>query len=254
MDGAATKALEQFLIRRFSVVGCMSRANREYLQRNYNLRPSQRVEHFPLWTSRPPYPARSRAETRAIHQLPQQSVVFLFGGQFVPGRGIEDILAAAELVSRESPSVRFLFVGSGPLSKLVESAASSSGSNVTFLAQVSRSEYLAIAASSDVGLVCTVRDVSVPTFPSKSLDYLHAGIPILASVEAASDFGEFVTEHRVGLAVTAGDVVDLAKSVMRLAEDPELRAELARNCSRCLQEKFGSTQAAQRVLNLLHRS
>ena len=71
---------------------------------------------------------------------------------------------------------------------------------------------------------CPYPDAS---FPIKLLDYLSCGKPILCC--ANGYIGELLTRYRAGLVIEPGDWEGLAKAVVTLKEQPEMRREMSKN-------------------------
>jgi glycosyltransferase involved in cell wall biosynthesis len=206
------KNFETWLINRFDIVGCMSPRNIEYLRGNFPIKNSVKIEHLPLWTSRPSYTFDPRSNVRERYGLPVNKVIFIFGGQFVVGRGLDEVIAAAEICGRMGNEFCMVFAGQGPLQSVIDAAALRDLIDVRVINKLPRTEYLKLLSACDVGIVCTLR-VAVPTFPSKSLDYLQVGLPILASVDQRTDFGDFIESNEIGLQAPAGDVGLLAEKM-----------------------------------------
>lgn len=247
---ALLRAFESYLMRRFSVIGCMSPKNIEYLWRHCNITLGTEVVHLPLWTSSPPFTKQPRESVRRRHGIPQDAHVFVFGGQFVSGRGIDDMLAASARLDPAIDRILLLFIGRGPLAQDIEAAQRSGNRFVKLMAGVSRSEYLTLLSACDVGVVSTIRDVSVPTFPSKTLDYLLAGLPILASVEASTDYGDFIESNGVGQKVLAGDIDGFLAAARSLAGATKDSSTMAHRCEACLAQNFSVEHAAVAVAGL----
>lgn len=187
----ASRIIETALIRRFDTIGCMSPANVDYLRAHYSLRPSQRVCVLPIWakgTSLAPVDCNA---IRLKYKLPSLLPIVVFGGQLAPGRGLEDLLETAELAGRLGSTLSFLIMGNGPLEACVTAYIRNGHDNLRWFPRVPRAEYLDVIRACDIALVSTARNVDVPTFPSKTLDYLRAGLPIVASVEKSTDYGQF---------------------------------------------------------------
>src|SRR5690606_15720497 len=110
--------------------------------------------------------------------------------------------AASIAATRELP-VMFLVIGDGPLREAVEAARFVNASHLRWLPRVPRNEYLKVLSACDIALVCTVRNVDIPSFPSKTIDYLRVGLPIVAAVEATTDYGDYLASRGVGVAVEA---------------------------------------------------
>lgn len=239
---------ENALIRMFDVIGCMSPRNIDYLRANYALRPEQRVVELPLSTGIEPARAVDRRAIRARHGLPEDRVLAIFGGQITDGRGIEQIVEAARIARRAVPELHFVLAGKGRLTHLVEAYVAAGGDNLWLIPILARDAYLDLAAACDIGLVVTVPIADIPTFPSKTLDYLQASLPVVAAVEADTDFRGFVDRHGFGIVVEAGDAGALVEALARLVHDPETRGRMTQAGRRTLREVFDVRVAARLVL------
>lgn len=249
--GAIFKAalwLERTLLRGFTVVGCMSPLGLDYLNRKYALRPDQATGLVSLWGPQSLAPDADPHVMRAKYGLPDDRPIAVFGGQITHGRGIEDILASAELAHRAGSDLVFLFIGRGPLASLIQQTIDSGAPNVRLISELGRDEYLAVVAACDVGIVATVANTDVPTFPSKTIDYLRAGLPVAASVEASTDFDAFVEAHGFGMAVTAGDPARLLEAIESILADDGRRKSMVSAGRRTLAEKFNVDVAVTEML------
>jgi glycosyltransferase involved in cell wall biosynthesis len=245
------RSLESALMRRFSAIGCMSPRNVQYLLTHCDLRQAAQDVHLPLWSSLPSYDARPRDEVRRKFGLPDSRCVFVFGGQLISGRGIEEILEAAELTHRRGVNFSLLFIGRGPRAADIAEQRARTSADIRVLDHVPRSDYLQLLSACDVGLVTTLK-VRVPTFPSKTMDYLQTGTTILASVDSSTDYGDFVEQAGLGIQVPAGSPKALAAAMQSLCERfPDTDADRAARLEhyrRIVQRCFSTTAAAQIVL------
>jgi glycosyltransferase involved in cell wall biosynthesis len=174
------RLLEGHLIRRFHVIGCNWPANIVNLKKHYRILTSQHVIWTPLWgglSARPPCP---KEVVRMEHSLPLDRKIVVFGGQITEGRGVEEMLTLAALAQTKRPDLAFLFVGDGRLIHLIEQRIASGASNVIWRRRIPRDEYLRLLGACDVGLVATVKQVDSSSFPTKTIDYLRASVPIVA--------------------------------------------------------------------------
>ncbi len=245
------KKVEEFLIRRFDVIGCMSPANVNYLRTRYRLRESQDVCMLPIWGKGNPLPEGDRDAIRCRYGLPKMRPLVVFGGQLVRGRGLEDLLAAASLAEKQQSPIAFLIIGSGPLESLVTTYIKQGHENVTWISRVPRQEYLNLIKSCDIALVCTVRDVDVPSFPSKTIDYLRAGLPIVASVEKTTDFGDYLCSRGVGVSIEAGYPDQLVMSIERLLDDDEKMRAMRERGPACFNDNFDVRHVAAQMLKVI---
>jgi len=241
--------LETWSMRPFDVIGCMTPANETYLKSHYTLRKGQKTEILPIWGPTDQAPLAPRAAVRAAFDLPAGNKIVVFGGQLTEGRGLDDIIAAAELSRELYPDLLFLIIGDGRLACVIEQV-SRNGSNITYRKRIPRENYLELLTACDAGLVCTVRNVDVPTFPSKTIDYLRAGIPIVASVESSTDYGTYIESKGLGAASLAGDPGALAATAARVVGDAALAAAIRDRARACLESDFDVRKVAQRLLHV----
>jgi glycosyltransferase involved in cell wall biosynthesis len=209
----------------FDQVGCMSPRNQEFFRR-YFPRFRGPLQVVPIWG--PPSVAAEldRPSLRAQHDFADDDIVCVFGGQLVPGRDIEGLCELALSSAKHAPNLKFVIAGSGPLEALVKRRAAESGGRLIFAGLLSREEYVELLGCADIGLVFTPGHVSVPTFPSKVIDYCRSGLPVLASTEAATDFGIILQdEMRAGLACEASDHDGKIRALSRLANSDRYRRE-----------------------------
>ena len=219
---AIAKRLEDRLYRLFTAFIANLPGNADYLRRNYPVAAGARVLHSPIWaqTSMPPGEARAAARLRL--GLPLDRPIAIFGGQFCEGRGLDQMIAAARLGQQAGARTLYLFMGDGRLRPSIERAAEECD-NIRVEPPVQRADYLSIVGACDVGMVATVKEFTSWSFPSKTIDYLRAGIPVVTAVEPGSDYPELLRPYGVSVNVPAGDAAAFQAAVEQLANDPDQR-------------------------------
>lgn len=223
------KRIEERAMSRYDIIYCNLPSNIGYLRRNYRIAGDPIISWTPLWTRTDRAVTGPREDVRARFGLPPDRPLAVFGGQLIEGRGIEDMLAAAELARTQGSDLTFLFVGSGRLEAMVDAAAGCGG-NVIRIPQVPRDQYLSLVSACDVGLAATVPGVSSHSFPTKTLDYLRVGIPAVVSVEPGSSLAAMLTEAGVGLSVPFGDIPALLDALRTAVHDAAFRAPVGEAC------------------------
>ncbi|MDX9829562.1 MAG: glycosyltransferase family 4 protein [Anaerolineae bacterium] len=155
--------------------------------------------------------------------------VVLYAGNVGQIQGLESVLEAAALL-RARPDVLFLFVGDGTARESLQARARRMGlDNVRFLPYQPLETMPWVWASADVGLVSLIKGAGLGALPSKSFAILASGRPLLASIDEASDLVALVGRARAGMCVPPQCPPDLAAAVLRLGEEPVLRAEMGQN-------------------------
>lgn len=166
-----------------------------------------------------------------------------------PEKGLDDLLRAAALVSREISEVRFVIWGDGGHRRPLEALARELGVDglVTFPGHT--------AAVQDA-----LREIGIFVFPPRLnegfsnalLEALAVGLPVVATRVGGN--AELVEDERTGLLVPPGDPSALAVAVLRLLREPALAAALAERGRQRVRAQFGIEQMLARIDALYDRS
>lgn len=241
------KTLENRIYRQFTAIICNFPSNMEFLRRNYPLRTTTRILSTPLWSDISAPETLSREIVRKRYGLPPDHPVAIFGGQITEGRGIEQMLGAAKFAEKSQSNLIFLFVGDGRLASMVATQAAVSN-NVRYIPGVNRDEYLALVSACDIGMVATVSGVSSFSFPTKTIDYLRAGLRVVAAVERGSDYLALLSKYSLGEAVNFDDAEAYFCVVEKLASITHQTDDHKANVRRCLEDVFHVRHAADKLL------
>lgn len=157
-------------------------------------------------------------------------LVFVLVGRLSPPKTPEVFVEAAAQVLAQEPHARFVLVGDGAKREGLESriAELKIGEQVKLLGL--RSDVGAIVAASDALCHCSTHE----GLPKTVLEGMAAGKPVIAS-----DVGGVpvvVEDNRSGLLVAASDNEAMARAMLRLLREPELREELVAGANERLQE------------------
>jgi hypothetical protein len=241
------RAWEQRLLTQFTAVICTLKGNADYLRRRFRVGRDQKVLVTPIWSDTTPRPPVDRAAVRGRHGLPLERPIAVFGGQLVEGRGFEQMLGAAYWGRMTGSPMLYLFVGDGRLAPKIREIAETE-ENVAWLPGMAREDYLDLLGACDVGMVATVPGVTSFSIPTKTIDYLRAGLPVTAAVERGSDFTAILERYGVGRAVPFQAPLAFHREAQRLATDLEARAAARKAAPRCLDEVFDVRHAVSTVL------
>lgn len=236
-------SIEQYLLKEFTAIICTLPSNADYLQARFHVRPDQRVLVTPIWGETGQTEPIDRSEVRSHHSLPQGAPIAIFGGQLVEGRGFEQMLGASDSALKAGSNLHFLFVGDGRLAPMIRERAKEQA-NVLYLPSISRSDYLELLGACDVGMVATVPGVSSFSIPSKTIDYLRAGLPIVAALEPGNDYLQILDRYHVGAGVPFGQAQLFFEEAERLAA----RGSVKEAAARCLEEIFDVRHAIAAII------
>lgn len=144
--------------------------------------------------------------------------------------------AAFEL--RNYKDIRFLLLGDGPLKKSLEERSKYLKlDNVDFASLRPRIEYLQALLQSDVCVVSLREVIRTTTIPSKLLDIMACGRPVIANVPRG-EASDIVSEARCGIWVGTQDPKSFAKAILTLYEDRGRTARLGWNARQYLEDHF----------------
>lgn len=246
--GSVLARLEAAAIRSADVISLPSDRFAEVFRRLHGESGSQRTTIIPNWAGNGPVPASAIARSGSTFRA-------VFGGQLAPGRGLHTILDAAKILrDQDHQGIEIVIAGSGPDAEILKGRIRTEHiDNVSILGRLPRDEYLRLLGDCDAGLVVTVPNVSVPSSPAKVSDYLRCGLPIIACVEAASDFGDMIESVGCGISVPAGSPADLARALVavRAAMTTGEAAAMGERGLAYYEAELTADRAAERVLALL---
>jgi len=222
---------------RASKVIFASRAIQTYIRGKQSLvAPSEVIYYGVDEESFRPAPERV-ARWREELLIPPDYVVFGQVSSLINRKGIDTVLRAIQMVSREYPKVRVVLVGDGP----------------------QRGEYVALVEELALkGIVHFVGyqpnplpyyqhvfDVNVlasreEAFGISLVEGAACGLPNLGA--NADGIPEIILDHRTGLLFEPGNYRDLAEKMLELARNPSLRRDLGAAARRSVEERFSRAE------------
>jgi colanic acid biosynthesis glycosyl transferase WcaI len=174
---------------------------------------------------------------RADMKLPNAFLV-TYAGVMSWSQDLMTVVEAASLLSNYG-DVKFLLVGDGPQRKALEDKAAAMGlKNLVFLPLQPRERYVNIIQSSDACLVSLKRDFKSPSVPSKLLDIMACGRPVIANVPSGGDVPKIISNAKSGLWVEPENAADLCRAILKLRDSVEQREIMGLNSRRYFSEHF----------------
>lgn len=171
--------------------------------------------------------------------------IIIYAGAIGVSNDIGTLLDAAKEL-QERTDIMFVLVGGGNNKGAMEARQAEEGlDNVVFLPPVPKTEMPELLAAADIG-VAILKDVPVfrTVYPNKVFDYMASGRPVLLAIDGV--IRQVVEEAEAGLFVQPEDSSEIARGVLKLADDVELRKRMGRNGRLYVEECFErKDQAAQ---------
>jgi glycosyltransferase involved in cell wall biosynthesis len=224
-----------------------SRPYAEVLARTTGRRPVV-VHNGPLTSE-----LRPQGDRRLHRELgldPGVPLVLSFG-QVVPGRGIEPLIDAMDLL----PGVHLAVVGYGSLFEPMRAraAAGASADRIHFLPRVRPEDIPGVTAGADVAAM-PIEPITLNhrlTAPTKLFDAMGAGVPVVAT--DLEGMGAIVRETGCGELCRPGDPGDLARAIRVILEAaPDRRAAYGQAGRRAIAETYGWERQVGGLVALLH--
>ncbi len=171
----------------------------------------------------------------------------LFVGNLTPRKGLVNLLAAFVSVGREHPEARLTIVGrarDGAFLAGLKAEAHTLGldGRVDFTGQVSEERLLELYRTCALFVLPSVEETS----PVVVAQAMAAGKPVVATRVGGIPY--MLRDGETGFLVAQGDTEALARSILRLLKDRELRRAMGQKAQREAQQRFNLTSVAQKTL------
>ncbi len=226
------QGIEKKNLKSFNYIGCQSIGNLSYMKKNYKYLDSKKLFLFPQWSKIKKELEFNKNDMRAKYNLSPDDFILVFGGNMGKPQNLSNIINLANEVKLEK-TIKFLFVGQGTETKKLKTLVKKLNLvNVIFEDFIPRKYYEKLIASCDVGLVSLDPRFTFPNFPSKILDYLKLGLPILASLDeyALADYGNLIEDEiQAGLCCEATNMNAYKSNLLKLFNNDELCRQMSFN-------------------------
>jgi glycosyltransferase involved in cell wall biosynthesis len=159
-------------------------------------------------------------EVRASLNIPRDAPLVIFVGRLAPQKGVDDLIAAFDLLQHVRPDYRLLIVGDGPLRADLEETSHTFelDNRVKFLGH--RNDVPRLLAASDLLVLPSYYE----GLPNVVLEAMRYRKPVVAT--AAPGTTEVVIEGETGLLVPMHKPSALAQSIRVVLDDQELATRL----------------------------
>jgi len=165
-------------------------------------------------------------------------ILVSYCGILSPFQGVDNFLDASKRLI-EHKELMFYIVGGGMTKNHLSNRIQKENiSNVKIMPLQSRNEYFNIINSSDISIVSLDKRMTAPCLPGKLINLLGVGQLIIANVPLDSETAYVIKKAKCGIVVEPGNVDELAKAIIKLKDDPELRKELGNNGRIFLEENM----------------
>lgn len=180
-------------------IGCMSKANVDYVKNQNKELSNKSIEVCPnsVEIKDLSVDVFQRVQIREKYGIPLNKTVFVYGGNLGKPQGIHFLIEC--LRNCQNNDAFFLIIGNGTEYAKIDSYINEDNpKHVKLLSRLSQEDYDAMIGSCDVGLVFLDYRFTIPNFPSRLLTYMQAKLPVLAVTDSNTDVGKVIVEGGFG--------------------------------------------------------
>jgi glycosyltransferase involved in cell wall biosynthesis len=194
-------------------------------------------------------PPVDTADVRRSLDVPADAPLLLFAGRLAPQKGVEDLILALDLIQHVEPGVVTLVAGDGPLRPRLEERARAfellDAGRVRFLGH--RDDMPRLFAACDALVLPSLYE----GLPNVVLEAMRSRKPVVAT--AAPGTTEVVVDGVTGLLVPLHSPKDLARALLAVVRDPDLRRRLGEAGLARVQAEFRVDTMIERFADLYER-
>jgi glycosyltransferase involved in cell wall biosynthesis len=188
----------------------------------------------------------SRRQTRDLQQIPQHALVISVIANLIAYKGHRDLIAALGLIKDQLPQPwRLLAIGRDEgIGAELKAEAQSLGIGDKILWLGERGDVDELLSASDMFILPSHQE----GFSNALLEAMAARLPVVAT--AIGGNSDAVVEGATGSLVPVRDPRALAAAILRLAQDPELRASFGDAGRRRVEQRFSLEACVDRYERL----
>jgi glycosyltransferase involved in cell wall biosynthesis len=241
------RRLERKLYDIADYIGCMSNKNMEYILEHNDI-DEDKCELLPNWKKIRNIDGNGSISYRKKYGL-ENKFVAIFAGVIGIAQELGFLLELAKSYKDREDIVFFIIGDGNEKQKLKDIVHREKLSNVIIRDRIPSRELLLLVRECDVGLVNLNRKFTIPNFPSKALDYFEAGLPVLASIDRNTDYGQLLEESKGGLWSVTGDLESYRNNFEKLLSNEEYRLALGKNGRKYLESNLTVEKTYRTIMN-----
>lgn len=255
-DGLGLRPLadlvEKFVTRRADAVITVSGVLKKYLAGRGV--PSERVYVMHNGVNLSKFrPEMSGDRIRQEFGLMPSDIVVGFVGGFSVWHGAHLLLEVAPLAVQDDKRIRFFMVGGREGNPRFESFKKAADDKALsemfrFAGEVPRENVPEYIAAMDIAVIPWATDYGSPT---KTFEYMGMAKALVGPRVAALE--EVLTDEQTALIVRVSDAAEMARAIVRLARDADLRRRLGANARRAVEEKYNWDHNAASTIEIVER-
>lgn len=234
-------------------IGCMSEANVVFLHKQNPGISLSKIEECPN-TIDPisEKPTIKRREILKKYKIPTNKYLLIYGGNFGRPQNVEYIINVLKKC-KDVDNIHFIMCGAGTdFYKIKDYYNKYFADHITVISHLPYKEYVALLSVCDIGLLFLDYRFTIPNFPSRLLDYMNYGLPVIAATDKNTDVGKVVENNGFGWWVESRDpdeFYDLLKQIFNGIDVDEKLGKMSKLSKKCLEEKYTTEHSYDMIIN-----
>lgn len=226
-----------WMLRSADKIVCVSEEEREVLIRRFLIK-SQKVTYIPNGVN-----YCEIADSKPL--LKDSMFRILYVGRLSKEKDLKTLIRACKKVEHDIPNMQLVIIGEGPeKGNLRKIALKASLKNVFWVGEVPHKEVGGYFKSASVFVLPSHRECS----PISVLEALAAGVPVIVS---SSINRKMMKEKGVGLVFKKGDESDLARKILKIYREGDVR-EFLSSRGKSYVKHFDWNEIVERLIRLYH--
>lgn len=232
--------LEDFLYNKSNLITVVTESKFRYLQEKGI--PKSKVKVAPNGVDREFLGVKPDPEIKSRY-FKNNVFTVLYAGLIGIAQGVEVIIKAANIL-KERRDIRFYIIGDGvEKESLVRLAETLNLQNVTFIENQPKEKIATFLKNSDITIIPLKRASFADSVPSKLLESMAFGCPVILS--ASGESATIVERSESGLVTEPGNAEELAAAVLKLESNVGLRKQFSKNGKQFIEKNFMRDKIAE---------
>jgi glycosyltransferase involved in cell wall biosynthesis len=228
-------------------IGCMSSANAVYLLVHNPYLVNHRIEICPNTINPKEVTVTDKASLREQYALPMDKIIFICGGNFGKPQGVDFLLRILE-ANKERTDRYFVICGAGTDFDTIRTYSLNNSTNLKVIDYLGQEAFGNLLSACDVGLLFLDHRFTIPNYPSRLLDYMNYGLPVLAATDRATDIRLTIYGGDFGWWCESNDVLEYLRVMDEICNKLKEIPEKAENSRRYLEEHYTTQTAYEKIL------
>lgn len=230
------------------VIGVQTRGNLPYVQ--LWEKKNKKLEILPNWLN--PLINNGCSINFSNTKLKGRKII-VYAGNMGVAQGMGELLEWIYTLDQEL-DLGFAFVGRGSLvPEIRKSIDEKRLSHIELFDEIDPDEIPGLYEQAHIGLLSLDRKHMSHNIPGKFISYMHAGLPVLACINANNDLNDLIMNEEVGYAHTEINREELNQSLYKITNNTELRLRYSQNARKLADKMFSTKVVGNQIIKHFER-